>query len=108
MKTAIERYLRLNRSALPWTLALLVFIVFGEISGQTATLHDYTSANVNIPDYPAAGANSSLSLSGAPTGSTITSVKVYYEIRHTYIGDLQLWLTANYGGTWHDYLLRDR
>ena len=48
-------------------------------------------------------------LSGAPSGSQITSVDIEYNIDHPYVGDLQVWLTTERPrGTWHDLLLRDR
>ena len=89
-------------------VACLSTWLFWSIMGHAATLHNSTGANVNIPDSPAAGANSSLTLSGAPGGATITKVKVYYEIRHPYIGDLEVYLTSYYDGSWHDLLLRNR
>src|SRR6266850_6722323 len=90
--------------AVIWILAF-----FFSITIQAATLHNYTAANVNIPDNsPTVGGTSPITLAGAPNGSTITAVKVYYEIRHTYVQDLEVWLTAYYGGSWHDLLLRGR
>lgn len=73
----------------------------------TGILNDYNPYNVSIPD-DGGSVNSDLSLSGAPSGATITKVMVYYEIRHTYIGDLKVWLTAYYDGAWHDFILKNR
>lgn len=67
-------------------------------------LNDYNPYNVLIPDN-GASVNTDLLLSGAPSGAKITNVKVYYEIRHTYPGDLDVWLTTYYDGAWHDYWL---
>jgi len=73
-------------------------------SAFAGTLNDYNPYNVNIPDN-GGKVNSDLLLSGAPSGVKITKVKVYYEIRHTYPGDLDVWLTTYYNGSWHDYYL---
>ena len=77
------------------------------VVARAGTLNDYNPHDVDIPDA-GSSVNSDLSLSGAPAGATITSVDVYYEIRHTSVGDLKVWLTSYYGGEWHDLILRDR
>jgi subtilisin-like proprotein convertase family protein len=88
--------------------AILLFtILFGipsiGITG-TGTLNDYNPYNVDIQDNNDGEADSSdLLLSGAPAGSVITKVKVYFEIRHTWPEDLEVWLTTYYDGSWHDY-----
>ncbi len=71
---------------------------------STGILNDYNPYNVSIPDNNGS-VNSDLSLSGAPSGATITKVKTYYEIRHTYPGDLDVWLTAYYNGDWQNHWL---
>ena len=68
------------------------------------TLNSHNFYNVSIPDN-SGSVNSDLLLSGAPGSATITKVKVYYEIRHTRPGDLDIWLTTYYDGVWHDYFL---
>lgn len=73
----------------------------------TGTLNDYNPNNYNIPDA-GSSVSSDLALSGAPSGATITKVKIYYEIRHPYSGDLKVWLTTYYGGAWHDFILKNR
>lgn len=68
------------------------------------TLNDYNPWDVPIPDNDdGAGVYSDLSLSGAPSGATITKVKVYFEIRHTYPEDLEVWLAAESDGSWHKF-----
>jgi hypothetical protein len=69
------------------------------------TLNDYNPYNVDIQDNNDGEADrSDLLLSGAPAGSVITKVKVYFEIRHTWPEDLEIWLTTYYDGSWHDSL----
>jgi len=77
------------------------------VQAGTGTLNDYNAYNVNIPDN-GSSVSTDLALSGAPSGATITKVKIYYEIRHTYIGDLKVWLTTYYNGAWHDFILKNR
>ncbi|MBI3195811.1 MAG: PD40 domain-containing protein [Ignavibacteriae bacterium] len=74
---------------------------------ETGTLNDYNPHNYNIPDN-GSSVNSDLLLTGAPANATITKIKIYYEIRHTFIGDLKVWLTAYYNGGWHDFILKNR
>jgi subtilisin-like proprotein convertase family protein len=63
-------------------------------------LEDSNDTNVTIPDN-GDWVNSSCHTLGAPEGSVITEVAVYVEIRHTYIGDLQVDLdTDPIGVTW--------
>lgn len=85
--------------------ALFCFPLVG-LSG-TAILNDYNPYNVNIPDNDSS-VSTDLALSGAPSGATIIKVKIYYEIRHTYIGDLKVWLTTYYNGAWHDFILKNK
>lgn len=47
-------------------------------------------------------------MSGAPANALVTKIKATYEIKHTYIGDLVVWLTAYFDGSWHDYNLHNR
>jgi subtilisin-like proprotein convertase family protein len=75
--------------------------------GATATITDYNPYDYNIPENGST-IDSDLSLSGTPADAQISKVKVYYEIKHNYIGDLKVWLTAYYDGTWHDYIIRNR
>ncbi len=88
-------------SAITFSVVIVLLFPFYSFAG---VLNDYNPYNVSIPDN-GASVSSDLSLSGAQSGSRITKVKVYYEIRHTYPGDLDVWLTAYYGGSWHDHWL---
>jgi subtilisin-like proprotein convertase family protein len=85
----------------------VVFLSIYFICGvsQAGTISGYNASNINIPDNTGGSANRTVVLSGAPGDATITKVKVYYEIRHTRPGDLDIWLTAEYDGGWHDYFL---
>ncbi|MCK4304505.1 MAG: PD40 domain-containing protein, partial [Candidatus Eisenbacteria sp.] len=102
-----------NHGTLPQraiNITVLITVLFWfplTVLAATSTLNDYNPHNVNIPDN-GSSVNSDLALSGAPSGATITKVKVYYEIRHTYIGDLKVWLTTYYDGAWHDFVLKNR
>jgi subtilisin-like proprotein convertase family protein len=102
-----------NQGTLPQraiNITVLITVLFWfplTVFAATSTLNDYNPYNVNIPDN-GSSVNSDLALSGAPSGAPITNVKVYYEIRHTYIGDLKVWLTTYYDGAWHDFVLKDR
>jgi len=87
-------------------IVLLVIIFLGFNSTSYADiLHDYNPYNYSIPDYPGPQACSDILLSGAPSGAYITNVRIYYEVRHTCPWDLDVWLTAYYNGSWHDYYL---
>ena len=74
------------------------FTLFSVKYGQDYDNHD-------IPDYPGEHVSSEVNVSGAPSGAAIIKFKVYYEIRHTYPRDLDVWLTSYYDGGWHDYYL---
>ena len=91
-----------------WSLALVCLILCSVTTIQAATLAGFHNGNINIPDYPGNQASLSVVLSGAAAGSSITSIDIYYEIRHPYSGDLKVWLTAFYDGAWHDFTLRNR
>ena len=86
---------------------IIQFFIPSVCIAGTGTLNDYNPYNVSIPDN-GSSVNSDLSLSGAPSDATISKVKIYYEIRHTYIGDLKVWLTTYYNGAWHDFVFSDR
>ncbi len=81
-------------------LTSLLFVVR---IGYAAELNNYNPTSVDIPDN--SQVNSSLVMSGAPVGAFTTNVKVYYEIRHANPAELDIWLTAYYDGSWHDYNL---
>lgn len=57
------------------------------------------SISVTVPDALAAGTSTPLTISGVPTGATITGVSVRFNITMTYDGDLALNLTAPNGRT---------
>ena len=85
-----------------------ICIVFGQPARVAAgQLTDSNANNAFIPDN-GSSVNSSMTLSGAPAEAQISKVKVYYEIKHSNIGDLKIWLTTQYEGAWHDYIIRDR
>lgn len=85
-------------------LIMVIMPLFYHSFTYAGVLNDFNSYNVNIPDN-GASVNSDLSLSGAANEAEISKVKVYYEIRHTNPGDLDVWLTAYYNNSWHDYYL---
>ena len=70
-------------------------------------LNDYNPYDYSIPDN-CNSVNSDLLLSGAPSDAKITKVKTYYEIYHSRWSDLKIWLTAYYGGGWHDFILHEQ
>jgi len=71
---------------------------------SSGTLHGFEGyPNVQIPDNSGT-VNMALTVSGAPANATITDVDVRYKIVHPYVGDLQVWLTSYYEGSWHDHL----
>lgn len=107
IKVLVSRFIRIGFGLVFSAALLLLPMVAFDAVGGTGTLNDYNPYNVNIPDN-GGSVNSDLRLSGAPTDSAITKVKIYYEIRHTYIGDLKVWLTAYYDGAWHDFVLKNR
>ena len=54
------------------------------------------STNVSIPDNNSNWtANSQISISGAPSGSTVTTIDVHFEVIHPLVGDLELVLNNN-------------
>jgi hypothetical protein len=91
-------------------LRFVVFtiVVIGGFSfiyeASAGQLNDYNPWNVDIPDNTGGHACSDLLLFGAQSNAVIMKVKVYYEIRHPYPGDLDVWLTF-YDGGWQDYYL---
>ncbi len=104
-ETGLQKKSNLSIS-FPFILLSLILLGLLTLHNESyaETLNDYNPYNVNIPDN-GSSVNSDLSLSGAPSGAVITKVKIYYEIRHTYPRDLDVWLTAYYDGGWHDYYL---
>ena len=70
-------------------------------------LYKKNLCKVNIPDN-SVSVNSIVDLSDAPSGAIITNVNIHYEIRHSYIGNLKVWLTTFYDDAWHDFILKDR
>ena len=106
MNTNIQAVPRHSHLFLAWVLLFLASTTTTLV--QAATLAGYNNGNVNIPDYPGNQNSLSVALSGAPSGSSITSIDIYYEIRHPFSGDLKVWLTAYYNGAWHDFVLRNR
>ncbi len=78
---------------------------------DTGTLYKYEwTPNHTIPDNGGWDGRViwSTDLSGAPAGATITSIDVEYWINHTWISDLNVWLTTERGGTWYDKQLWNR
>ena len=65
------------------------------------------TSNITIPDNDSKVCQD-INLTGSPAGAIITSVYISYEIRHTYRGDLVVWLTSYFSGAWHDYDLSNR
>ena len=104
-ETGLQKKSNLSIS-FPFILLSLILVGLLTLHNESyaETLNDYNPYNVNIPDN-GSSVNSDLSLSGAPSGAVITKVKIYYEIRHTYPRDLDVWLTSYYDGGWHDYYL---
>ncbi|MBB6481510.1 fibronectin type III domain-containing protein [Spirochaeta isovalerica] len=76
---------------------------------STGTVTDYNNSGEN--DYPILDyttMSSSIDMSNSfPSNSEVTNVTVYYEIRHTFPGDLDVWITAYYDNDWHDCMLFD-
>ncbi|MFQ5796583.1 MAG: hypothetical protein ACE5JP_16240 [Candidatus Bipolaricaulia bacterium] len=85
-------------------ILIVVLMFFCNASSFADVLNDFNPYDVPIPDN-GIWVNSDLSLSGALSSAKITKGKVYYEIRHTNPGDLDVWLTEYYDGSWHDYYL---
>ena len=84
----------------------------GWSSSRSVTIYSVSSYSVynnsGINDYPILDntqVSSSVSFVGPfQSGAEITKVKVYYEIRHTYPGDLDVWVTAYYDNAWHNHI----
>ena len=64
-------------------------LVAASASAGSAYVFDENARDVQIPDADG-WVYSTCTTSGAPAGSTITEVRVYVEIRHTWIGDLEV------------------
>ncbi len=102
MKTILTNFKKYNRFVIGFVIG---FMFCFNSFGQSGIMNDYNPWNVDIPDYGGNHVCSDLGLIVAPSNAIITKVKVYYEIRHTYPGDLDVWLTSYYNGSWHDYYL---
>ena len=83
---------------------ILLFASFSSF-GQTGTITDYINCSIDIPDNDGTFVSAIQFVGGAPSNAIITEVKIYYEIKHTYPGDLDVWMTSYYDGYWHDYYL---
>jgi PKD repeat protein len=67
--------------------------------------------SVPIPDNGGSTnfAKAGVPISGLSSSSVVTGVDVEYDIDHTYVGDLKVWLTTYIDGYWRNSpLLRDR
>jgi len=62
--------------------------------------------NVAIPDGKGTPAISQVDITDAPPGSTVNCIEVNYEIKHNYVGDLEVLLTDSDGS--HTYTLWNR
>ncbi len=83
---------------------ILVFIIsIISFKTEAQVLNDYNPYDYDIPDN-GVQVSSDLDLSGAPNDAVITKIKAYFEIKHTYPGDLDIWITF-YDNGWHDYYL---
>ena len=73
----------------------------GTGGGSVEELHDSTTCNTYIPDYPPGELveGCPIWLPQASEGATVTKVKVHYRIEHTYVGDLRVWLYTFIPGT---------
>jgi subtilisin-like proprotein convertase family protein len=77
-------------------------------SAALLVVDNYSVADVAIPDPPGGHVSSPVVISGAPSNAKILWVDVYYEIRHPYRGDLDVWVTRWVDGGWRDHYLRRR
>lgn len=95
------------------TVILLIVLLFFSTNAhaESGTLYKYEwTPNHTIPDNGGwdGRVSWSTSLSGAPSNAQITSVDVEYWINHTWISDLNVWLTTERSGTWYDKQLWNR
>lgn len=70
------------------------------------------TTNVNIPDATASGpgawVSSTITISGAPAGATVTGIDVSFGCIHTYSGDLYIDVNADINGNLGNYRLWNR
>ncbi len=82
---------------------LLSTLCIGAIS-YAQDLDGWSSSDYDIPDV-GNHVCSDVSFPSAPGNAEIAKIGIYYEIRHTYPGDLDVWITFYDEGSWHDYYL---
>lgn len=63
-----------------------------------ASSYKYSGTNVSIPDA-GSWVSSSITISDAPSGATVTGIDVYFRCVHPYAGDLNIDLNADPQGT---------
>lgn len=72
-----------------------------------ASQYGSNTSNVNIPDSNV-WVSSTISISGAPAGATVTGIDVHFGIVHPYSGDLNVDLNADPQGALGNYDLWQR
>ncbi len=92
-----------NLSAYLWRLAAITAGIFSLGASEFGS----NSSNVTIPDN-GGWVSSTITISGAPAGSTVTSIDVHFGIIHTYSGDLNVDLNADSQGDLGNYDLWER
>jgi subtilisin-like proprotein convertase family protein len=77
-------------------------------SAPPSTTSTFSSGPISliVPDANLTGANSTIAVSGIPTGGVITGISVKFTLPHTYAGDLDIVLKAPNGSIFNlDYFL---
>ncbi|MFA6545765.1 MAG: hypothetical protein WCS99_15210, partial [Limisphaerales bacterium] len=78
-------------------LTAIALLAFASI-GRSASVSGSNTGNVTIPDV-GGYVSSTIAISSAPAGSTVTSIDVYFKCIHTYSGDLTVDLNADSTGS---------
>lgn len=84
---------------------LIMWMQTASVQAQSP-LEKYDNCHIDIPDN-GNSVNSELILTDESVSSYAKIVKVwiYYEIRHTYPGDLDVWVTNYHNDKWNNYFL---
>jgi subtilisin-like proprotein convertase family protein/uncharacterized protein YvpB len=82
-------------------------ILYASTVFAQSSQYAFNSSNVNIPDA-GAWVSSTITISGAPSGATITGIDVYFKCVHPYSGDLNIDLNADPTGSLGNYNLWSR
>ena len=108
-------YFRKTFNKFPVTTPICSFLIFLFAFGTAYAVTDQVSGrrgDLSADDVPIPDADGAMwmpiEITSAPASAQINQVWVATEIKHSYVSDLKVWVSAYYNGAWHDYVLHDR